>query len=94
MKALFLVIFVPAHSALTLLLLGRGFAGSGGAVERILAIAMTSPVLLPCLLYDPDGDRLPRWFQFASIPLNSLVAGLLLLFAFTVVRWLAAGRRE
>ena len=94
MKVPFLVLFVPVHAALTLFLLGRGFAGSGGAVERILAVAVTSPVLLPCLLYDPDGDRLPRWFQFASIPLNSLVAGLLLLLAYTVIRWLAAGRRE
>ena len=27
-------------------------------------------------MFDPNGERLPEWIQFASVPLNSLVWGI------------------
>ena len=81
------VLFVAAHSVATLGLWQYAHNAPDGAaagVARALAVTFALPLLLPLILFDPDGDRLPRWFQVASVPLNSLMwwAAVLLLVAF------------
>ncbi|MBI2927825.1 MAG: hypothetical protein HYY24_19205 [Verrucomicrobia bacterium] len=94
-KALFLILFIPVHSLVTLLVLQRMFnppPGGGSIFFKIFSVGLASPVLLPLVAFDPDGDRLPRWLQVASFPLNSLVWALALLMLFSVAKRLA-GRR-
>lgn len=43
------------------------------------AFAVPMRTKLPFLLFDPDGERLPKWVQFISVPLNSLVWGMAIL---------------
>jgi hypothetical protein len=95
-RALFIVLFVPLHSFLSVLLLQRAYnppAGGTSVLFHALLVTITGPVLLPLVLFDPDGDRLPRWLQVLSVPFNSLVwaAGLLLLVAL-VQKWRGAAK--
>ena len=88
-KALFLILFVPLHSLLTFVVVQRAFnppAEGSSLLFKSFLVLITSPILLPLLMFDPDGDRLPRWLQMLSVPFNSLVCGLLLLLAFAVLR--------
>ena len=67
--------FVGAHSLATVWLLqaaANAPASAGVGVVRGLAAVFALPLLLPLIASDPDGDRMPRWFQFASVALNSL----------------------
>jgi hypothetical protein len=89
MKALFLVLFVPMHSFVTMFVLQRGFnppAGGHGGLFTAFAALITSPVLLPLLMFDPDGERLAMWVQILSVPVNSLVWGIGVLLVLAVVK--------
>jgi hypothetical protein len=90
-KLLFLLLFVPLHSFLSLTLLQQGFnppPGGHSALFRCFSVVVLAPVLLPLVMFDPDGDRLPKWFQYLSVPLNSLVWGLgVLLLLGLIKRW-------
>ena len=88
-KLLFLLLFVPAHAWLSLAALQQGFhppAGGHSALIRFGSAVITAPILLPLVTFDPDGERLPGWVQIASVPLNSLVWGVLVLLAVGLVR--------
>ena len=88
-KALFLILFIPLHSFLTLVMLQRMFnppLGGLSSLFKVVFALLTSPIILPLLMFGPDGDRLPKWFQLLSVPLNSLVWGLGLLLLFAVVK--------
>lgn len=81
-RLLFLIIFVPVHTLLSLVVLRYGFnppSGGHPGIVKLFSAVITSPVLLPLMMYDPDGEELPKWFRLVSIPLNSLVWGLALL---------------
>ena len=90
-KALFLILFVPLHSFLTLLALQRMFNPAPGGLSSLFKVGfalLTSPIVLPLLMFGPDEDRLPKWFQPLAVPLNSLVWGLgLLILIGTVKRY-------
>ena len=98
-KLLFLAIFVPAHTALEFLVLGvmynppplPDFALS---VLRALGAAVMLPLLLPVVFFNPDGDGLPRWFRFASLPLNSLIWAAAILLISSAIRRVFARRAE
>ena len=95
-KALFLSLFIPVHSLVTLLVLQRMFnppPGGGSILFKIFSVGLASPVLLPLVMFDPDGDRLPRWLQVISVPLNSLVWGLGLLILIGIAKRFAGRRR-
>jgi hypothetical protein len=96
-KLLFLVIFVPIHSALSINMLHLAFnppSGGLSALHKFFLVVITSPVLLPLVMSDPDGDRIPRLFQFLAYPVNSLVWGIGLLLVFALIkRWRARWRR-
>lgn len=83
-KLLFLLLFVPFHSFLSLAVLGHGFnppPGGHSTLFRFLSAVVTAPILLPLVMFDPDGERLPKWLQWLSLPMNSLIwaTGVLLL---------------
>ena len=41
-------------------------------------------------MFDPDGERLPKWVQFVSLPANSLIWGMGLPFVVSITkRWRA-----
>ncbi len=90
-KLLFVLLFVPAHAFLSLTLLQRAFnppPGGNPALFQFVSAVIMSPLLLPLLMLDPDGERLPKWIQFVSVPLNSLVWGIgLLLLVCVIKRW-------
>ena len=67
-----LVVFVLTHALLTHTMLLRAF-DSQAAGWRVAAATLSMPLLLPLILSDPDGDRLPRWLQVVSFPLNSAI---------------------
>jgi hypothetical protein len=90
-KLLVLLFFVPVHVFLSLTVLQRGFnppPGGNSAFFQFFSAAIMSPLLLPLVMFDPDGERLPKWIQFVSVPLNSLVWGIgLLLLVYVMKRW-------
>jgi hypothetical protein len=98
-KIIFLVLFTPIHTIGTLIMVQRFFfnpSRSGGATEaicKIITFIFTLPVMYPCMRIDPDGELLPRWFQFFSVFLNSLIWALLLLLIFHIVRRLSRRNR-
>lgn len=88
-KLLFLVLFVPLHAYLSLLALQRNFnppPEGHGPFFQALSIMVTSPLLLPLVIFDPDGERLPKWIQFLSVPLNSLIWAMAVLFAARIIK--------
>ena len=91
-KTVFLLVFIPTHSFLTLLAVQRLYnppsPGFLAALWKTFAIALASPVLLPLILLDPDGDKLPKWLQWLSFPFNSLVWAGAILLAAGVMKWL------
>lgn len=94
-KLLFLVLFVPLHAYLSLVTLQRSFnpppEGHSSFITAFSALII-SPLLLPLLMFDPDGERLSKWIQFLSVPLNSLIWGMALLFAVRVIKGWAPNR--
>lgn len=90
-KLLFLSLFVPAHAFLSLEALRHGFnppPGGHSAICRGLSALVTAPLLLPLVMFDPDGERVPRSVQLLSLPLNSLIWGMGVLLAHGLVkRW-------
>ena len=92
LKALFLIVFIPLHAAVTFLLVTRLYSppssGLPDTILRVAGLVFSMPLLYPLISFDPDGDRIPRWLQWLSLSLNSLIWGLLLLAAAAVVRWL------
>jgi hypothetical protein len=91
-RIIFLVLFTPIHLLATLVMVQKFFFNPSrdpGAIEtafKYLTFVFTLPVLYPCMRIDPDGERLPGWFRFSSVFLNSFVWALLLLFVFIIVR--------
>ena len=91
-RIVFVVLFTPIHVYATLLMVQRFFYNASrepGAMEtafKYLTFVFTLPVLYPCMRIDPDGERLPGWFRFFSIFLNSFVWALLLLFVFIIIK--------
>lgn len=90
-KLLFLILFVPFHSFLSLTVLQHGFnppPGGHSIFFWVFSSVITAPVLLASVMFDPNGERLPKWFQVASVPLNSLIWGMgLLLLVGLIKRW-------
>ncbi len=90
-KLLLLLFFVPVHAFLSLTVLQRGFnppPGGNSVFFQFFSAVIMSPLLLLLAMVDPDGDRLPKWMQFGSVPLNSLVWGIgLLLLVYGIKRW-------
>lgn len=96
-KLLFLLVFVPVHALLSLNALHYAFnppSGGHSALSKLWVPTITSPVLLPLVMYDPDGERLPEWIQFVSVPLNSLVWGIAFLLAFGLIKRCCASHRR
>ncbi len=93
-KALFLLVFVPVHALLSLSALQHTFnppTGGHSALFRFFSAVIIAPLLLPLVMFDPDGERLPKWIQFVSVPLNSLVWAVALLFlVYLSKRWHAS----
>jgi len=95
-KLLFLVCFVSVHAFLTLTVMHQCYnppAGGHSALFKLLAAVTTTPLLLPLVMFDPDGERLPEWVQYISLPLNSLIWGLGLLLAFVLIKRWRTSRR-
>ncbi len=62
--------------------------GGNSVFFQFFSAVIMSPLLLLLVMFDPDGDRLPKWIQFVSVPLNSLVWGIgLLLLVYVIKRW-------
>ncbi|MHC4083892.1 MAG: hypothetical protein ACYSWZ_02930 [Planctomycetota bacterium] len=91
-RIIFLVLFTPIHLLATTLMVQKFFYNPSrdpGAMETVfkyLTFVFILPVVYPCMRIDPDGERLPRWFQYFSGFLNSFVWALLLLLLFIIVR--------
>ncbi len=91
-RVVFVVLFTPIHLFATLVMVHKFFFNASrdsGAIETVfkyLTFVFTLPVLYPCMRIDPDGERLPRWFQFFSGFLNSLFWALLILLLFIIVK--------
>ena len=91
-RIVFVVLFTPIHVYATLLMVQRFFYNASrepGAMEtafKYLTFVFTLPVLYPCMRMDPDGERLPGWFRFSSIFLNSLFWALLILLVFIIIK--------
>jgi hypothetical protein len=95
-RLLFLLLFIPAHSFVTLLAVQWAFnppPGVPGMLWKGVALTVASPVILPLMMFDPDGDRLPRWVQWLSLPVNSLVWGLAILLVVSLIERLLTRRR-
>jgi hypothetical protein len=92
LKALFLIVFVPLHSIATFWLVSRFFSspatGLPDTILRVAGLIFSMPLLYPLICFDPDGGRIPRWLQWLSWPLNSLIWGLVLLAVAAMARWL------
>ena len=90
MLALVLAMFLCAHSISTLVVVQVAANTPSGrahsAAVKGLATALTLPLLLPLIRSDPDGDRFPRWFQLASVLVNSLVWCLVILLVVVIRR--------
>lgn len=84
-KITFTITFTLVHAVVTMIVcanaLGSSFLVSlPRSACKIIGIILACPVLVPCIMLDPDGDSLPKWFQVSSFFLNSLIwAGLILL---------------
>lgn len=93
-KLLFLLFFVPVHAFLSLTVLQRGFnppSGGNSAFFQFFSAVIMSPLLLPLVMFDPDEESLPKWIRFLSVPLNSLVWAMGLLFVvYLIKRWRAS----
>lgn len=88
-KLVFLLCFVPFHGWLSLTMLGHGFnppPGGHSALFRFFSAVITSPILLPLVMFDPGGERLPKWLQVVSVPVNSLIWGMGLLLLVSLIR--------
>jgi len=97
-KVLFVILFVPAHSVLTLVMVQRQFnvhpSDLWSTILSAVGLALMLPVLYPCVLTDPDGEWFPKWFQYASVPLNSLIWAAAALVVYGVIRRVRGRRRE
>ncbi len=91
-RIVFITVFTPVHVLATIIMLQRFVYNpttDPGLMERLcraIGFVLTLPVLLPCLLTDPDGEFFPRWFQVSSLFLNGFVWALLLLLSFAVIK--------
>ena len=61
---------------------------------KAIGVVLACPVLLPCLMLDPDGDRFPKWFQVSSFFLNGLVWAFLILLAAIFIKHLRQCRQR
>ncbi len=96
-KLLFLLLFVPAHAFASLAVLQHGFnppPGGHSALFRMASAVMASPILVPLVMFDPDGERLPKWIQLVSVPLNSLVWGIAILLVAGLIKRVVRESRE
>ena len=97
-KALFVALFVPAHAVLTLVMVQRLFnvhpSGLWSKAVSAVGVALMFPILYPCVRADPDGEWFPRWFQMASVPLNSLVWAAAVLVVYGAIKRLRRRRVE
>jgi hypothetical protein len=96
-KLLFIVVFTVAHAFLTLSMITWGCRhGFGGSLlqrlNSLVVAVFMSPVVLPMVYSDPDGDRIPRWFQWSSYFLNSMIWAVAILLLFTAVKSLSRKR--
>ena len=91
-KIIFLIIFTTIHTLATIMMAQRFFynpSQNPNVMEKagkIITFIFTLPVLFPCILADPDGERLPRWFQIFSLFFNSFVWAMLLLLLFYIAK--------
>ena len=80
-RTAFLVSYAIVHSVATIVMLQNFVFNSGGPtflqdVLRVLGFLLTLPLLAVFILFDPDGDSFPRWFQFLTVFLNGLIWGM------------------
>ena len=92
-RAAFLLIFILTHALITHQTLLRAY-NRPAAGWRVAGAGLSMPLLLPLIHFDPDGERLPRWFQVASFPLNSATWAAGVMFIGTAIRWRRARRRQ
>ena len=88
-RLIFLLVYVPIHTGLSLMGLHQAYNPPSGGLStfaKCWIVTVTSPILLPLVRYDPDGEKLPEWLQYVSGPLNSLVWGIALLLVYELVR--------
>ena len=96
-KLMFLVAFTAGHAFLTLFMISWGCSHrlANPVWERlynlVVAIFMC-PVVLPLVFFDPDGDRTPRWFQWSSYFVNSMIWAAVILLLFAIVKRLLGNR--
>ena len=95
-KIVFLILFTPIHTSVTIRMMQRYFynpsrdAGVTETVCKIITFILTLPALFPYILFDPDGERSPRWFQGFLLFFNAFLWGLLLLLLLYMVKRLHA----
>jgi hypothetical protein len=87
----FVVLFTPIHLVATLMMVQRFFFNprNSGTIETVfkyLTFVFTLPVIYPCMRIDPDGERLPEWFQAFSFFLNLFIWAILILLLFIIVK--------
>lgn len=91
-KIIFTFVFVLVHSSLTIGCV-VDWLNFNSVVQKglwpqfvnLCAKILSSPLLLPMVIADPDGGRFPKWLAMASLYANSLIWAALVLLVFTVI---------
>jgi len=78
--------FFVFHLVTLRTLLGVMFRFLGPDIAAIPALILGFPLVSSIMIFDFDGDVLPKWFQAASWPLNSLICAVGL---YAILTWLA-----
>lgn len=93
-KLAFMVAFTAGHGFLTLFMIswrsGHRFASPVLQLlyDSVLAIFMC-PVVTLSIYFDPDGDRTPKWFQWSSYFVNSVIWAVVILLLFAAAERLS-----
>ena len=91
-NVIFTVVFVPAHSKLTILCWAEWRHNVVGA---FCAKVLSLPLFLPMIMLDPDAARFPKWHPVASVLANSLIWAILILLLIACVRrWWRKGKQQ
>jgi hypothetical protein len=96
-KLTFMVAFTAGHAFLTIFMIswGCGHRFASSVLERVYSLVVAifmCPVVLPLVFFDPDGDRTPRWFQWSSYLVNSLIWAVVILLLLAAVKRLSGNR--
>ena len=98
-KLIFIVAFTSGHAFLTIFMISWriGHQFTSPVLERlynvVVAILMCPAVWLS-FHFDPDGDRTPRWFQWSSYFVNSLIWAVVILILLVAFKRFLRGTEE